>query len=190
MNINVKKRLKLSSLSRGFTIFELMIAVAVLGVLLAIAAPNFSDFIEKQKVKSDAQSVAKALSYARAEALVSPSQATVVAFNETSADITIKDTSTNIDQTLKPGFLAVMESGTMEFLTVVNYRESDSLSVHNDADNRITFNAFGGLVGGSFSMLFCGERSAEKHALQVDVNQTGRVSQNKKPVGGALNCPT
>ena len=41
---------------KGFTLLEVVIVLAVLGVIFLILAPNFSDTITKAKIKSDIQS--------------------------------------------------------------------------------------------------------------------------------------
>lgn len=54
---------------RGFTIIEMMVVVAVLGALIAIAAPSFTNVIEKQRAKSAAADLHTALTRARSEAI-------------------------------------------------------------------------------------------------------------------------
>ena len=53
----------------GFTLTELMIAVAVLGVLTAIAVPNFRQLLRNYEVRGAAESVAIGLQKARGEAV-------------------------------------------------------------------------------------------------------------------------
>ena len=53
----------------GFTITELMIAIAVLSVLIAIAVPSFRDAIEKQSVLSKSKQLRSALAEARDHAI-------------------------------------------------------------------------------------------------------------------------
>lgn len=54
---------------RGMTLIELMIAIAILGVLLVMGAPAFSTWIQSSQVRTAAQSIADGLQLARAEAV-------------------------------------------------------------------------------------------------------------------------
>lgn len=53
----------------GFTLIELMTVVSVLAVLLALAAPNMADFIEKRRVVAAAEAIYAKLQLARSEAI-------------------------------------------------------------------------------------------------------------------------
>lgn len=63
----------------GFTLIELMVALTVLVVLLAVAAPGFRDFARAQRIKTASSELASALSYARSEAIKSRSNVVVIA---------------------------------------------------------------------------------------------------------------
>lgn len=54
--------------SNGFTLVELLVGVAILGVLLALAAPSLADFINRKRVETVAAELATDLAYARTEA--------------------------------------------------------------------------------------------------------------------------
>ncbi len=54
---------------KGFTLIELMITVAVLGVLAAISLPSFQSIIEKRRLVGAADNLTAALQYARSEAI-------------------------------------------------------------------------------------------------------------------------
>ena len=53
----------------GFTVVELMIVVVIVGILAAVAAPSFTDTIEKQRAKNAAADLHASLTRARSEAI-------------------------------------------------------------------------------------------------------------------------
>jgi prepilin-type N-terminal cleavage/methylation domain-containing protein len=55
--------------SRGVTLVELMVTLAVLAILSTIAAPSFVDFIDRGRVRGAADGVVSLISQARAEAV-------------------------------------------------------------------------------------------------------------------------
>lgn len=54
---------------RGFTLVELMIAVAIVAILVAVGAPSFASFIDSNKVRTETQRVAGLLALARNHAV-------------------------------------------------------------------------------------------------------------------------
>lgn len=56
---------------RGVTLIELMVTVAVLGVLMAIAAPSFSPIAESYRVRQVTEELQATLYFARSEAIKS-----------------------------------------------------------------------------------------------------------------------
>ncbi|KPQ27168.1 MAG: Tfp pilus assembly protein FimT [Marinobacter excellens HL-55] len=55
--------------SHGFTLIELVITMAVLGILLAFGIPAFNGVIENNRVTTQANSLLGAVNYARSEAV-------------------------------------------------------------------------------------------------------------------------
>lgn len=53
----------------GFTLIELMLAIALLGILLGIAIPTYRDVILNQRLTNAANDLHAALSFARSEAV-------------------------------------------------------------------------------------------------------------------------
>lgn len=53
----------------GFTVIELMVAVAILAVLATLAAPSFTPLLERWRVRQTLESLQSTLYYARSEAI-------------------------------------------------------------------------------------------------------------------------
>jgi len=54
---------------RGFTLVELLLALGVASVLIAMAVPSFAQFIAEQRLLNEARRVADAITLARSEAM-------------------------------------------------------------------------------------------------------------------------
>ena len=54
---------------RGFTLLELLVTLAVVAIVTAIAAPSFNDVIERQRVRSAADTLRSTIDLARSEAV-------------------------------------------------------------------------------------------------------------------------
>lgn len=59
----------LSRAQRGFTLIELVIGIAIFGVLMTLAIPSFTTFLQNTKVKNAAETTMHGLNLARAEAV-------------------------------------------------------------------------------------------------------------------------
>lgn len=55
--------------SHGFTLFELMITMSIVGIVLAIGLPSFNEVLRSQRVKAASVAVMTTLSAARSEAV-------------------------------------------------------------------------------------------------------------------------
>jgi type IV fimbrial biogenesis protein FimT len=180
--------------NKGFTIMELMLSMGVLAALIAIAAPNLSEFLQRQRVNSQAEAISSALSVARSQALSQLSDVTVC-WNPSSSAVTRKghsiaagniavlmgDTSTNI-------------AGSQDVIADFAYGE-DLFIADDEADNCVVFNDQGrldlGQVSGNTLVMGVCIRSGENaDSRSIVVGNTGRAVTNKNIVSGTptINC--
>ncbi|WP_367106499.1 Tfp pilus assembly protein FimT/FimU [uncultured Psychrobacter sp.] len=81
--------------SAGFTLIELMVTIAVLAIIVSIAAPNISNQLAKQRVKSTVSSIESALKEAKAESIIRRQDITVV-YSNADDIITLEDATGNV----------------------------------------------------------------------------------------------
>ncbi len=70
-------RIMKTKLHRGFTIFELMIAVALISVMLTMGLPSFSNTIEQNQLSTKINELISTLQYARSESVKTGKRVTV-----------------------------------------------------------------------------------------------------------------
>src|SRR3954466_5607784 len=71
--MTIKKEITMSAVQKGFTLIELMIVVAIIGILAAIAMPAYQDYTVRSKV-TEGLNLAAASKLAVAETLAANGQ--------------------------------------------------------------------------------------------------------------------
>jgi type IV fimbrial biogenesis protein FimT len=54
---------------QGFTIIEMMIALVIMGILISLGAPSFSDWLQNQQIRAAAEATMNGLQVARGQAV-------------------------------------------------------------------------------------------------------------------------
>ena len=198
----MKKRL-------GFTIIELMITIAVIGIGLAIGVPAMNQFVLDNRLVSQINTLNSSLALARSEA-VKQNETTVVCVSSDSATCTAGPDWNEgwivfVDRNDPPpdfdydegGGNGCAEGSTDDCLLAVEAQVVGSNTLVADASvpGYISFNGSGvARCDGDCDpddtyFTLCDQRGAA-HARALAISRTGRSSSIKtNPEGGSLVCP-
>ena len=178
------------TVSKGFTLLELIIIIAILGITMAIAAPGLSTMMANNRISSDASDFAAALQFAKAEAVARVNRVIVCKKNTTSNGcITSGDWS--------QGWIVFSDNNANGGVDA----GETVLIVHDALDARITF---GGTTGVTDSITFrpagtssvtttealiiCDGRGFDDSSRGILITITGRGSVMKAAETGQTKC--
>ncbi|MHB8474484.1 MAG: GspH/FimT family pseudopilin [Sulfuricaulis sp.] len=180
--------------NKGFTLIELIVTLTIAGILLAIAAPNMSNFIKDQRLSSQANDLIADLNLARSEAIKRGVNVTICKQNASS---TTPQCDTTTADAWSAGWVTFIDSTTAgtdgqvdPSETVLRFRQA--LSGNNtltsastpqnlstpthDAANRIVYTVTGQTTIDNTSeanFRLCDSRGYLK-AFTILINSTGR----------------
>ena len=176
---------------RGFNLLELMITVAVLGIVIAVAAPNFSDTVARNQLTNSANNLVVSLGATRQAALARG--LTTFMCHSANSDTNSPscggtgsgwDTGVLIYASAPARFNTALRNyvssgGTPD--TLVNqerFAASDRIEVTpTNATSQIAFTPEGLLFGGSVvELLVCDATRTGETGRKIRVSPAGRVS--------------
>jgi type IV fimbrial biogenesis protein FimT len=174
---------------KGFTLVELMVALGILGLTMAIAVPNFITLINDNRISSSASDFVGALQLAKAESAARTSPATICKSN-------IAGTGCITTGDWQQGWIvfsdingnAAVDAGDT---VVLNHEALDTRITFNDAGvtNSITFNPSGSTsITGAQIFIMCDARPFAESAKGILVTITGRGNVMKGSDTGLTAC--
>jgi len=149
----------------GLTLIELLVTLAVLSILIAVAAPNFTNISSGNKLTAEVNGFVGALAYARSEAVTRNTTVTVAAVPGT-------PTKWENGWTIKVGTVPLRESGAMPPNVVVTNSNPTSLTP-------IDFRGDGSSALNNISIKLCDVNNpgANKEP-NIDISSTGRTTSS------------
>lgn len=148
--------------NKGFTLVELMVTVAIIGILAVLAMPSFTELTRNQQLKTTAGEYHATLRLARHEAMRSGRPHSACFFNNNHELFVVL--GANCPDPASAAFvekIKFVESKNRQFVIEVN------------ADNRIIFDGKGFVQGAiSEEVLICREHE-EKPARKIEVLKSG-----------------
>jgi type IV fimbrial biogenesis protein FimT len=171
------------AVSSGFTLIELMIAVAVLGVLVAVGIPSFSKLIAENRMAGVTNEFTASLQLARSEAVrrggtVSVRSVSGAETFQTGWNVFAETASSGSTGTYDTGDTYVQQASTVGGKTVISRTDSSwAVDTSSSARMYIAFNSRGALASGAAAYFrLCDSGNTSIKGRGVSVSVTGRVT--------------
>ena len=180
-------------MASGFTFLELMVTLAVAGILVSIAAPSFQSIVQQSRQDSRVMELSGMLNFARSEAIKRSSRVSVCAreSDTTCGTDWSKGWHVFIDNAEDAGVVEALEPilKTSKALPP-NFTLNNAAIVSGAADaNQRSYVRFGprGMSNwrGSGSFTFCDDRGTEA-AKGINISISGDVRLAKRNENGTL----
>jgi type IV fimbrial biogenesis protein FimT len=143
----------------GFTLVEVMIVIAIIGIIAAMAVPSYQDMIERNRLKQAAEGLKSDMQYARSEAIKRSNDLRVTLTGTTSWCYGIDDNN------------STCACGTAGDCAIKTVNGGDFQGIALDDNNSATFTFRRGTAGAMGSTL-----SSTNYQARVVVSNMGRVS--------------
>lgn len=164
---------------RGFTIIELLITLALFGVLLGLGIPAFTTFIQNAQIRNAAENAMTGINLAKAQAVQRNSTVRFQLVTNLTSGCTLSQASGTwiVSQDSADGLCDVAPSETVAPRTIRKQSAEDGspkVAVTATGSSSIVFNGLGRVVGTGIS--------------QIDINHNALTCEHVDLVNGTARC--
>jgi len=147
---------------RGFTLVEMMVAIALVIILLAVALPSFVSLVEKYRVEGMASALTASVGHARFEAA------------RRGKTVTIRARPGCVDKGWSCGWDTLVGSG--DAVETLRRQEPDArVEVRKTVPGVMSFDAMGDSDGGDSFRLYPTGKAGSSRAVMLCVSRAGRL---------------
>ncbi len=172
----------------GFTLIELIVTIAVAGILLAIASPQLNAVVTGNRSTAEVNNFVSALNLARGEAVTRGSTVTLCQSSDGAACSAEKAWEKGWIVFTDPDGDGTVDAGEQVLRVYAALGGNVTLRADANFEDFLSYQALGASIGnggaGSGAFRLCDSRGAAK-AYTIAVNNTGRVNSSR----GAASCP-
>lgn len=178
--------MKMKQTRQGFTLVEVMIAVAIAAILLALAAPSYALWTTNTRVKTAAESLFNGLQLARAEAVRRNSQIFFSLTSTTGNDCVLDTTKSNWVVSAVDPAGACAAAPVSEAVDFEDNPDPRIIQVRSDAESSLSVVLAAGQAAFPFNGL--GRLAVVPATNPVIINVTNPAAGTCRSVGGPVRC--
>ncbi len=163
---------------QAFSLIELMVTIAIVGILLLIGLPNMSDFIKNERLTSQINSLNSHLQFARNESVTRNSQVIVCS----------SSSGSTCSGNWKDGWIIFVDKDANDSLSdgdeIIKVHEAltGGTTLVSSGGSTIIYDNRGFSPNSSSTFSICDDRGASK-GKAISISNTGRIR-----LGGTVSC--